>query len=259
MKNKSVFIIVLVVLSIFFVILLSSARLGDRSCYKVIKINGQSLFVKTEFGLKKGDIFAQGTPLYFVTLFSRHDVISQAIRSVLQAKSNVTSKSGALINLIDLQSHFSGRYLIFDDEKLEIENEAFSTTKSFFYYIKYDCRKEEITKQFSFEDNYLIIKEDELFKEDGANIPVDEKEMTLYYRNNENKKSYKINAFIPFFPNMTELKTLLTGLGDLNVEEKMTEVTALLKDCYGKLKKDNLSNWLGIEFRLSIEKDINFK
>ena len=132
-----------------------------------------------------------------------------------------------------------------------------------FFYVKYDYNGEEIAKQLSFEDNFLFLRKDELFKIDGVDIPVDEKEMVLYYRDNTNKKSYKINSFVPVFPDLEELRVevdmLIEGLGEVSAEQKMAEVTAYLNDFYGKPQKDNLTNWMETEFKLSIEKDINFK
>ena len=253
---------------------MSTSELDKKSNYKVIKINGKIVFVKTGTDLKRGDVFAQGTPLEFVTLSSRAAVISQSVRYVLQANSkgkvkilpatsNVTSRAGALINLIDLQNHFSGRYLIFDNEKLQIGKEAFPMDENHFFYVKYYYNGEEIAKQLSFEDNFLFLRKDELFKIDGVDIPVDEKEMVLYYRDNTNKKSYKINSFVPVFPDLEELRVevdmLIEGLGEVSAEQKMAEVTAYLNDFYGKPQKDNLTNWMETEFKLSIEKDINFK
>jgi len=274
MKKKTVYILFFCVFSLLYVTLLSSSKLENKSNYKVIKVNGKILFVKSGADLKRGDEFAMGTPLDFVTTTSRAAVISQSVRYVLQANSkgkvkilpatsNVTSRSGVLINLIDLQNHFSGRYLIFENEKLQIGTEAFPMNKSCFFYVKYEYKGESIAKQLSFENNYLTIKKDELFKIDGVRIEAVEKEMTLYYRNEESKKSYRISTFTPVFPDFTELKAeasiLLTGLGDVSVENKITEITAYLNDFYGKPQKDNLSNWLESEFKLSVEKDINFK
>lgn len=274
MKKISILTLILGAVILFFVSTLSAVKVDKKTNYKVIKINGQILFVKTGVDMKRGDVFASGTALDFVTVTSRAAVMSQSTRYVLQANSkgkvkilpatsNITSRSGALINLIDLQNHFSGRYLIFDNEKLQIGKEAFPMDKAHFFYVKYDYNGEEIAKQLSYEDNFLFIKKEELFKVDGVGIPVEEKEMILYYRDDESKKSYRINSFTPVFPDLKELKIeveiLLDALGQVSAEKKMAEITAYLNDFYGKPQKDNLTNWLEGEFKLSVEKKINFK
>lgn len=266
----SVFSITLLVLMSFF----SGEKLDKKANYKVIKINGQILFVKTGVDMKRGDVFVPGTPLKFLTHTSRAAVMSQSTRFILQANakgkvkilpatSNITSRAGALINLVDLQNHFSGKYLIFDNEKLQIGKEAFPMDDNHFFYVKFDHKGENIAKQLSFDENYLLIKKDDLFKIDGKSIPVEEKEMTLYYRNNESKKSYKINEFTPVFPDLKELKVevamLFKELGECSTESKITQVTAYMNDFYGKPQKENLMNWLEKEFSLTTEQQINFK
>jgi len=274
MKKK---IFIGIALSVSILVLMSffnGSKADKKSNYKVIKINGQILFVKTGNTMKRGDVFTSGTPLKFITNNSRAAVMSQSTRFILQANakgkvkilpatSNVTSRAGALINLVDLQNHFSGRYLIFDNEKLQIGKEAFPMDENHFFYVKYDYKGESIAKQLSFEDNYLLIKKDQLFKVDEKPIPVDEKEMTLFYRDDETKKSYKINTFTPVFPDLNELKNevkmLIDELGECTAETKLGQITAYVNDFYGKPQKDNLMNWLEQEFDLTIEQKINFK
>ena len=274
MKNKLLIGLGLSVSIFVLMSFLNGSNSDKKSSYKVIKINGQILFVKTGNNMKRGDVFSSGIPLKFITYNSRAAVMSQSTRFILQANakgkvkilpatSNVTSRAGALINLVDLQNHFSGKYLIFDNEKLQIGKEAFPMNEKHFFYVKYDYKGETIAKQLSFEDNYLLIKKEELFKVDGKSIPVDEKEMTLFYRDNETKKSYKINTFTPVFPDLDELKNevkiLVDELGECTSETKISQITAYVNDFYGKPQKDNLMNWLEQEFNLIVEQKINFK
>lgn len=81
--------------------------------------------------MNRRDVYVAGASLKFVTTSSRATVMNKSVGFVIQsnskgkvkvlpATSNVTSRAGALINLIDLQNHFSGKYLIFENEKLQI-------------------------------------------------------------------------------------------------------------------------------------------
>jgi hypothetical protein len=242
--------------------------------YKVVKVNGQIKFVKTDTDMKMGDVYTAGTSLSFITTNSRAAVMNKSVRFVIQsnakgkvkvlpASSNVTSRAGALINLIDLQNHFSGRYLMFDNEKLQIGKEAFPMDDNHFFYVKYDFNNESIAKRLSFQNNYLSINKDDLFKIDGKSIAIDEKEMTLYYRDDVEKKSFKINSFTPVFPDLIVLKSevnmLLSDSDHLTAEQKLVQVTSYLNEFYGKPQKDNLMNWLDKEFNLKFEQVINFK
>jgi hypothetical protein len=274
MKRYYFLIILLVSGLAVFMSLGKTDKSDSKSSYKVIKINGRILFVKTKQDMQKGDEFKPGTPLDFIVSTSRAAVIKQSVRFVLQANSkgkvkilpatsNVTSRSGALINLIDLKRHFTGRYLIFDDEKLQIGKDAFPMDKTHFFYVKYDYKGESIAKVLDYNDNYLLLNKEKIFMVDGEGIALEEKEMLLYYRDDENKMSYKISAFTPVFPDLIELKSeidiLLSSSKELSVEHKMSEITSYLNDFYGKPQKENMATWLAKEFGIELEKNINFK
>lgn len=110
----------------------TSKKLVETDKYKVIHVDGRIIFQKTNADMKQGDIFVSGTLLKFLSNDSRAAVISsikgrfvlsaseKGQTKILPAANNISSRSGALINLIDLQNHFSGDYLVLDKMKLEI-------------------------------------------------------------------------------------------------------------------------------------------
>src|SRR5690606_9997203 len=122
-------------------------KLAASDQYKVIKVDGQIVFQKTNTDMKMGDIFMPGTVLDFRTPQSRAAVISQikgrfvlsaseqGQTNILPAANNVSSRSGALINLIDLQNHFSGKYLVIGKMELQLGKEAFPMNESNFFYL----------------------------------------------------------------------------------------------------------------------------
>ncbi|MGV6862407.1 MAG: hypothetical protein ACWA41_11585 [Putridiphycobacter sp.] len=270
------------VISVLTVVVLSSfykfenKKYAPKEKFKVIRVNGKILFVKTGSEMKRGDVYVNGTPLDFANVTAKAAIINpnkgrfvlQANQKgkvkVLPATSNVTSRAGALINLIDLQNHFKDRYLIFDEEQLTIGSEAFPMDEEHFFYLKYDYNGESIAKVLPFEDNKLILNKTEIFKIDGKPIPVEEKEMALFYRNELDKKSYKISNFTPVFPELNILKDEVEiMLGNLNKKEtaeaKISEITSYLNEFYGKPQKQSLYDWLEKEFDLKVEQDIKFK
>ena len=88
--------------------------------------------------------------------------------------------------------------------------------------------------------------------------------MTLYYRDNIDKKSYKINTFKPVFPDLVELKFEIELLlnefpKDSSNEFKISEITSYLNEFYGKPQKQSLYNWLEKNYTLKIEQNIKFK
>jgi hypothetical protein len=232
--------------------------------FKVIKVNGKIIFQKTKTEMHTGDYFVQGTPVNFSTQQSRAAIInktkgrfvlkpaSNGKVKILPAANNVSSRAGALINLIDVQNHFSGNYLVIGKMELEVSGEVFPQDESNFFYLTYDNNGELIRKKLSHNGNKLILDKEEIFKIDGKPIPVEKKEMTLYYR--QGKTSKKINTFTPVFPELSDLKTeveiILEEYEAKDKNGKIGEVTAYLNEFYGKPQKDNLSVWLDSEFNI---------
>ncbi len=254
----------------------NNKKYDRKSPFKVIRVNGKILFVKTNNEMKRGDTYVNGTPLKFLTQTAKAAIINpQKGRYVLQANtkgkvkvlpatSNVTSRAGALINQIDLQNHFSGKYLIFDEDVITIGSEAFPMDDKHFFYLKYNYNGEDIAKIIPHKENKIILNKEDIFKIDGKAIPVEEKEMTLYYRNDVDKKSYKINSFTPVFPDLDVLKVevdmLISELGEGKTDEdEISEITSYLNEFYGQPQKESLYKWLEKEFNINVEKDLNFK
>ena len=155
--------------------------------------------------------------------------------------------------MIDLQSHFSGDYLILDEVVLELGKENFPMDESHFFYLSYEFNGEKIRKKLEYsESNQLIIAKDEIFKIDGEPIAVQNREMALYYR--EGETSTKVSEFKPVFPNLQELKDeveiIIDEFADKDAEVKVQEIMAYLTEFYGKPQKENLNKWLDKNFSL---------
>jgi len=232
--------------------------------YKVIKVNGKIVFQQSKSQMKSGDYFVDGTALTFENQYSRAAIISKTKGrfvisgntkgrvKMLPAANNVSSRAGALINSIDVKNHFSGKYLILDKVEVEINDKVYPQNKSSFFYLSYKYNDQIIRKKLNANGSKMIIDKDELFKIDGKSIPVDNMEMSLYYR--EGKSSKLINAFNPVFPNSEELKIevqiIIDEFSDKPNKVKSEEITAYLNEFYGKPQKENVSNWLAEEFDL---------
>ncbi len=242
-----------------------SKKLAAADKYKVIRVDGKIVFKKTEANMKKGDIFLSGTALSFRSPQSRAAVISslkgrfvlsaseKGQTKILPAANNISSRSGALINMIDLKNHFSGNYLVLDKLHLEIGEERFPMNKDNFFYLSYEYNGEKIRKKVGYEaGNKLILDKSEIFKIDGEQIPTSKMDMTLYYRQGE--ESNKISSFSPVFPDLSELKDEIQIISDEFSNKtnavKIQEITAYLDEFYGKPQKENLKGWLKTEFDL---------
>ena len=242
-----------------------SRKLAGSDKYKVIRVDGRIVFQRTKADMKKGDIFLSGTELSFKTPESRAAVISsikgrfvlsaseKGQTKILPAANNISSRSGALINLIDLQNHFDGNYLILDKMALEIGDQNFPMNEENFFYVSYQYEGERINKKLPYgAGNMLMLQKDEIFKIDGEPIPVQSTGMALYYRQGDSSK--KISEFKPVFPNLDELKDevqiIIDEFSDKSNEVKIQEITAYLGEFYGKPQKENLGAWLAQEFDL---------
>jgi hypothetical protein len=242
----------------------ATKKLAESDQYKVIKVDGQIVFQKTNTDMKQGDVFMPGTALNFKTTQSRAAVISnikgrfvlsaseQGQTNILPAANNVSSRAGALINLIDLQNHFSGKYLVIGTMKLQLGKEAFPMDDANFFYLTYDYNGELIRKKLVNEGEFLVLNKEEIFKVDGKAIEVTEKEMTIFYR--QGTESKKIGTFTPVFPDMTVLKDeveiIMGEYAEKDAATQIKEITAYLNEFYGNPQKDNLGEWLKSEFNL---------
>jgi hypothetical protein len=257
-------IAVMIIGGLSFMGLDETTKLAASDQYKVIKVDGKIIFQKTKTDMKQGDVFMPGTALDFTTPQSRAAVISnlkgrfvlsaadQGETNILPAANNVSSRAGALINLVDLQNHFSGKYLVIGEMRLQLGKEAFPMDDANFFYLTYMHNDENIRKKLANTDDYLILNKEEIFKIDGKPIEVTEKEMTLFYR--QGTESKKIGVFTPVFPDPAGLKgeveVILSEYADKDAATQIKEITAYLNEFYGSPQKDNLGTWLKAEFNI---------
>jgi len=267
MKSRYVLILCVCVTSAILMSLLGTEktkRLANTERFDVINVQGRIIFKSSGADMKRGDIYVTGTKLNFATNDARAAIVNQnkgrliltgntkGKIKVLPAANNISSRSGALLNVVDLKKHFSDRYLILKRSEVQISKQSFPMDRETFFYLTYEHNGEEIAKKLRNEDDFLILDKEEIYKIDGKAIPYEEKEMTLYYR--QDGKGLKINTFTPVFPDNEELKAevnvLLEGLGKVSEEEQIKEITSYLNDFYGNPHKNNLRDWLKSEFKL---------
>jgi hypothetical protein len=267
MKNTyttGIFLGIVAVLLVSFLGPQKALKVAAADKYKVIKVDGKIVFMPTKAVMKQGDVFLSGTQLSFTSPQARAAVIS-AIKGrfvltssekgqtkILPAANNISSRSGALLNQIDLQNHFSGKYLILDKISLNLSAANFPMNDDSFFYISYKYENEKINKKLTHEGENLIIQKSELFKIDGKPAAVEQQEMSIFYM--ANGKANKINDFTPVFPDLDDLKAevqiILDEFSSRDKEIKINEITAYLDQFYGKPQKDNLNTWLQQEFDL---------
>jgi hypothetical protein len=245
-------------------VLMSYNTLPVADNFKVIKVDGKISFVKTGKDMTSGDQFLSDEKLKFSTQDARAAVISKingrfvltpdakggTAANLVPAMSNVDTRSGALINALDLKNHFADRYLLLKELELKINKDVYPMSATNFFYLQYEYNGEKVAKKLDkYKDDVLELTASYIFTIDGKAVAIPrETSVSLYYRDDINKKSSKINDFVLVVPNdkelADELKIIVGELGNKSVEEKKAEVSAYLYEFYGKPQKENLDDWL---------------
>lgn len=260
------------VLGSSFTIESENPNLPDDDKYKVIKVNGQIQVKKTGKNLTQGDEFAPNTPLDFKTAESRAAVISSSKgRFVLTADNNnskgsnlvpamnsVATRSGAIINMIDLKNVFADNYVIIDAVRMKIGKDAFPMNDETFFYVNYDYNGEEISKMLKFSNDTLIISKADIFIIDGKAIENPYTlELKLFYRNEVQEVSTPIITFNAIFPETVslkqELKIILDEMAKKTEKQKLDDVLSYINEFYGKPDKDNVKSFLSTQFNLVVK------
>ena len=253
-------------------LVLAFASIFAQENFKVIRVNGTIVNEKSNSNLSAGSVFSDNDKLSFGNSSSRAAVINSKGRYILAsnsssnayaksfltpAMSNMSSRSGAIVNQVDLKNHFSGNYLIFKTSEVKISKENFPMDKEHFFFIRYEYKGEPIDKRLKYVNDTLIINKSELMTVDGMPIPNPNiTNMKIYYYETISTPPSKIEigAFNPVFVNEDELKSevsiLLEGLPDKTKQEKIDEVLSYVNDFYGKPDKENLTDWLEANFKL---------
>ena len=113
---------------------------------------------------------------------------------------SVATRSGAIINMIDLKNVFADNYVIIEEVRMKIGKDAFPMNDETFFYVNYDYNGEEISKMLKFSNDTLIFSKADIFVIDGKAIENPYSiEIKLYYRNELKEESTAINTFNAVF------------------------------------------------------------
>lgn len=236
--------------------------------YSVIKVIGGITHVKNNQALFTGDKILSNERLKFTTEQSRAALVNKTKgrlmlrpsksgtvqEGLMPALTNVSSRSGALINALDIKNHFSERYLILPDYHIEMNPKSYPMDKEHFFFLRFNYEGESISKKLPFAENQLQLKANEILKIDGIPIHLEEgTPFELVYRNNTTKSSETLAKFEPVFAKEKELKAecqlILHEFGEnLSAQEKKEQILAYLTENYGKPHRDNLDIWLAKNF-----------
>lgn len=237
--------------------------------FKVIKVNGTILLKQKGVSLETGTVFSVNDDLIFrsedataavinpqkgrLIITNRSHDLSNARSNFLPAMYNIASRGGGLSNIIDLKNHFSGKYVVLDNQDIVLDTTNFPMDKNHFFYLRYAYRGEDINKKLQYSADTLKISRESLFTVDGNPIPSpDNTLISLFYRNGS--ESVLVNRFDLIFPDPEQLRKevqiILEELKNKKATEKTEEVNAYINEFYGKVYRLNLITWLDTNFGL---------
>jgi hypothetical protein len=245
------------------VLIVPGLSLFSQDNFKVIKVNGTIVIRAKGISLETGTVFAENEDLLFrsedataavinsqkgrmILTNANHD-LKTAKSNFLPSMYNISTRGGSLSNLIDLQNHFSGKYVILDRLAITMDGSNFPMDNSHFFFIRYLYKNEKINKKLSYSGDTLFIDKKSLYTVDGNQIPApDNNAVSLYYMNGSD--IVLINSFNLIFPDMDQLKKEVKVIADemkgKTFKEKFNETNSYINDMYGKVYQASLIEWL---------------
>src|ERR1700741_4610766 len=198
------------------------------------------IYKKNNKNVIQGDLFPENEQILFKTTESKAAVISTAKgrfilapgsdkkadvkANLLPASSNVSSRSGSIINVVDLQNMFTGNFVVLGKMRMHINKDNFPMNESNFFFLRYKYKGEDINKKLANEGEKLIFDKEQILMVDGKPITgPDSPEYKLYY--SDGKTSQLINSFNLIMPETEGLKQettiLLAEIKDKNYTAKV--------------------------------------
>ncbi len=259
-------------LIILFIITCLAATISAQVNYKVIKVNGSIIYVRTGGSMSQGDVFAESEDLSFATPNSRAAVISpekgrfiltsnsndqlnKAKSNFLPALNNISTRGGALNSLTDLQNQFSGPVSILYKASWHINPYQFPMNENTFFYLQYLYEGERINKKLLFKDNNLIFSREDILKVDDQPIEDPDTPNTILFYYGRDGAQY-ISAFEMVFPDIEELtgesSIILEEYGEYSFNQMVNELSGYIFEFYGKPDKQDVMQFM--EADLGIKK-----
>jgi hypothetical protein len=253
--------------------LVSIQNLWSQENYRVIKVNGQIIYVNTGNNMSQGDVFSEDENLSFGTQNSRaavinpntgrfiltpenYDDLSSGNSNFLPAMSNLSTRGGAINNLADLQNQFVDYLTIFHSASYHINPNAYPMNENSFFYLSFNHEGEEINKKLDFEGTKLTLARESILKIDGQPIP--EIEFPIFTLNylDDGEPTY-ISDFAIIFPDAEEINPEIRIILDESKEKSynaiINDISGYVFEFYGKPDKEDVMYYLEKEFGLKKE------
>jgi hypothetical protein len=240
--------------------------------YKVIKVVGSIVLKKTGTQLAQGDVIAPTETIIFKSTDAKASVISpsngrfilssngqikqegSSLKSnLLPAMNNISSRSGSILNLLDLQNYCKGSHVILEELPVFIDSRAFPMNDTCFFFIRYEYKGEQIDKKVGYKGDTLLINAVNLFTIDHVPVEIPATaDASLYYY--AGKTARLLAPFQLVFPEekqlVNELGILLEGSKVKTYKEKISEVISYLNEFYGNPDRENVQHWIRVKMNV---------
>ncbi len=248
--------------------ILLSIPLEAQTNYRVIRVNGKIQYVKTGNDMASGDVFAEDEALSFESPDSRAAVINPekgrfiltqqtsgqstgAKSNFLPARSNISTRGGALNSLNDLQDLFEGHIAILHEASWHVNPYQFPMDDDHFFFLQFRYGGEQINKKLPFRDNMLVMSREEILKVDEKPIPALDTPVTILNYYAEGSTQY-ISSFNLIFPDLetfrAEAGIILEEFEKEDYPRKVNELSGYLYEFYGKPDKEDTMLFLEKDF-----------
>lgn len=249
------------------VFLFVSTTAFSQDDFKVIKVNGTIVLKTKGISLETGTVFSGKEDLLFrsddataavinsqrgrLVLTSKNHDLASAKSNLLPSMYNISSRSALLSNDSDIITNFSGKYVVLNRQRIHIDSKTYPMDKEHFFFLRYLYKGEEINKKLDYSGDTLVIDKTTLLTVDGNPIPnADNTTIKLFYR--KATESVFISEFDLIFPDMKQLaketEIILSEIKDKPAKTKVAEIDSYINEYYGKVQRDNLSEWLKNSF-----------
>jgi len=235
--------------------------------FKVIKVNGTIVLKAKGTSLETGTVFSSKEDLLFrsddataavinsqqgrLILTSKNHDLTDARTNQMPSMYNIGTRSVTLPGGSEIEDYFSGKHVVLEKEAVIVDGLTYPMNEDHFFFLRYVYNNEEINKKLSFSGDTLFVDKSTLFTVDGKPIPsADKTSIKLYYH--RGSQSVAISEFDLIFPDMTQLtkevEIILSEIQGKSSNEKVAEIDSYIKDFYGKISRDNLTEWLETKF-----------
>ncbi len=243
---------------LFFSILFFSINVLSQGTYKVIKVKGVIVLIKTQKNLFTGTFFNDNDKLKFKTDNAMAAVYKQGKgrfilkknkSDALYAKANlspalptISSRGMGITSTKKLKEYFSNKLVLYDTIMIDFKIKETPITENNYFYLKYNYNGKEIDRNISCKNQTIYLLRSELFDVVDDSDYKEISDVRLYYKKSQNDQLL-ITSFTAVLLNKSEIEEEFKAIISIMPNQSNGKITKELKgfinDFYGKIDYKN--------------------